>query len=136
KFVYGRGVGDRYVDTAENINLGGPTIENYYRTIGRWFLSAPLDEQDGLYLQLIKEFKQLATNPDFPFIPSMSRDDSEQEWDNRLIAYNRKDVEPLALGDNERQSLVFTILNEKQSIHTASKKEAEIKRTQTKQRRK
>src|SRR5690606_25590816 len=98
--ILGRGVGNRYADSARNQNLSEVSRENYYRTIGRWFLSAPLQQgPDELYRQLIREFKELATNPDVPIIPSLRRD--EQDLDKRFVAYNYKDVDVTQVPEEE-----------------------------------
>lgn len=128
--ILGRGVGNRYADSTRNQNLGKVSKENYYRTIGRWFLSSPLQQgPDELYLQLIREFKELAANPDVPVMPSFTRDD--EDLDNRLISYNYRDINSADLSETERESLIANVVAHKNAIHATSKKEKERLRVST-----
>lgn len=122
----GRGVSDRYVDVMEGRRLDETSEKDYYRKFGKFFLSAPhwlsVPEgetlRDEAYMQLVREIKELATNPDVPFIPSMKRDD----FDERLLAYNGWDATKLSVKDE--QNAIDQIIAEKRAINDASALEA------------
>lgn len=121
----GRGVNDRFADFSATDKLDRTLPENYYRTVGRWFLSAPHwfanpgaeDVRDKDYRQLLREFKELAVNPDVPVIPSLSRD--EQGFDDRIIAYNY-DIDPHSLSQDKKDELVKDVITEIMDIGKAA----------------
>jgi hypothetical protein len=121
--VRGRGVGDRYANYARYQKLNELSHENYYRAVGSLFLSAPLQEKDEDYRQLIREFKELAASPDVPIMPSLSQYEDESEFDDRVIAYNYKDIDLASLSDKEKQELCDTIFAKVRQINADSEEE-------------
>ena len=123
--LWGRGVGDRYADFTRGVESQKPSDENYYRTIGRWFLSMPHwysalpggKTRDEDYYQLVREIKELARNPDTPIMPHYQRDD----MDERIVAYNRRDVDISTLSEDEKEAIITDVIKQKNAIHEASK---------------
>lgn len=121
--VKGRGVADRYSSYTKYQRLGKLTLENYYPSLGSLFLSAPLPEKDENYHQLIREIKQLATHPDVPLVPSKFRDD--EDYDNRIVAYNYPDIDINQLSESEKETLRSAVFDRIWDVNTASRKEGQ-----------
>lgn len=128
KDVMGRGVNNRYVDFSRHFDEGEMKPEDYYRRMGRWFLSAPHwyaephgeKVRDEAFLQLIREFKHLAANPDVPLMPSRTRDDME----DRLVAYNRPDLDLSQLTQAEKDDVIDDVIARKNAINAESAKKS------------
>ncbi|MDL2363492.1 MAG: hypothetical protein QFB86_03890 [Patescibacteria group bacterium] len=75
--ITGRGVGNR------NDSLSAKS-QNTTQRLGRYFLSTPLPGPDPNSLQLRKELHELATNPDVPVMPDLTRPDKLE----RIQSYN------------------------------------------------
>lgn len=120
---WGRGVNDRYADFSNAEDLDRSLPENYYRIMGRWFLSAPHwfaypnreQTHDKGYYQLIDEFKHLAKDPDVPVIPAMSRYTSDEAYNDRIITYNY-DVDIASLSSDEKEAMVQDVIDRKKAI--------------------
>lgn len=126
---WGRGVNDRYADFTNGEDLDRTAPENYYRTMGRWFLSAPHwfaypyreQTRDEDYHQLIREFKELATNPDVPVMPAVSRYTSDEAYDDYIVAYNF-DEDVSALSQKQKEAMSQDVINQKMAIVNEAKR--------------